>query len=60
MQFRQSQGKKNFGIICHKDDFKGSGSLECGNYRINLDSVFTHGVLTFIMQLFKLEQTGFT
>lgn len=44
-----SHREKNFGIICHKEDFKGSGFLECGNYRINVDSVFTHGVLTFIM-----------
>lgn len=44
-----SHRENNFGIICHKDDFKGSGFLECGNYRINLDSVLTHGVLTFIM-----------
>lgn len=44
-----SYREKNFGIICYKDDFKGSGFFECGNYRINVDFVFIYGVFIFIM-----------
>lgn len=49
-----------FGITYHKNDFKDTDFLECGNYKINVDSGLIHDVLTFNMWLFNLEQTDLT
>lgn len=59
MEFRYSQ-RLFFGIIYQKSDFKDTDFLECGNYKINVDSRLIHGVLTFNMWLFNLEQTDLT
>lgn len=47
-------------IFIPQNEFKDTDFLECGNYKVNIDSGLIHGVLTFNLWLFNLIQTDLT